>query len=68
MKFQGSKIVVITCRECGSASSSFKVYLYKDEEYLWQTKESPDDWFVEDEEELNDDDSIWGYCPKHKES
>jgi len=69
MKFQGSKTAIIQCFECGSTSPRFKAYLYSEDGVkCWDVKALPNGWWVDDEEGLSADGSIWGYCAKCKPS
>ena len=65
MKIQGSKRAFVICRECDKESPPFRVYLCTVEgDPTWEG-DIPVGWVVAEEEALNDDGSIWGYCPTH---
>ena len=65
MKLQGSKIVYIECTECPELSPDFRVYLYDDEYGKQWNGKFPEGWTTDDEAELEEENIIFGRCPKH---
>ena len=74
IRLQGSKIVQIECRDCSALSPPFRVYFYDEytdkhdihPEHYWEAKSPPEEWEVEEEEDLEENGKIWGYCPTHR--
>lgn len=71
MKLKGSAKIYIQCRECEVISPRVSIYLYQEDEgdpIEWQPRKTPEGWDTDEGAEVYESgDTVYGYCPKHKE-